>query len=100
MPVHKTAAFQVREDSVTEALGAIRTFVDRVKESEPGTLQYTSVQATGDPTKFLHFFIFEDEAGERVHASSDHVNEFTEVLYPLVEGGGVVFIDYKFVAST
>ena len=38
MPVHKTAAFQVREDSVTEALGAIRTFVDRVKESEPGTL--------------------------------------------------------------
>ena len=100
MPVYKTAAFQVREDGVTEALEVIRTFVGQVKESEPGTLQYTSVQAASDPTRFLHFFIFEDEAAERVHASSDHVNEFTDVLYPLVEGGGVVFTDYRIVAST
>ena len=78
----------------------IRTFVSHVDDNEPGTLRYTSVQSTSDATRFLHFFIFEDEAAERKHATSDNVKEFTDVLYPLVDGDAVVFTDYWLVAST
>ena len=100
MVVYKTAVFRVTEDGVTDALAAIRRFVGDIKDNEPGTLQYTSVQSANDPTSFLHFFIFEDEAAERKHSTSDNVNRFTDVLYPLVNGDGVGFTDYQLVAST
>ena len=100
MTVYKTAVFRVREDGVGEALGAIRRFVEHVKDSEPGTLQYISVQSTTEPTRFLHFFIFEDETAEQKHATSDHVRKFTDILYPLVNGDAVEFTDYHLVAST
>ena len=100
MTVYKTAAFRIREDGVAEALEAIQGFVDNVKDKEPGTLQYISVQSTSDPTRFLHFFIFEDEAAERIHATSDYVNKFTDTLYPLLDGDAVEFTDYRLVASS
>ena len=100
MPIYKTARFRVREDGLPDSLEAIRRFVEHVKHNEPGTLEYTSVQSTSDPTSFLHFFVFEDDDAERNHATSDQVRRFTDVLYPLVDGDGVVFTDYRLVAST
>ncbi len=44
LAVYKTAVFRVTEDGVTDALAAIRRFVGDIKDNEPGTLQYTSVQ--------------------------------------------------------
>ena len=46
MPIYKTARFRVREDGLTDSLEAIRRFVEHVKDNEPGTLEYTSVQST------------------------------------------------------
>ena len=50
--------------------------------NEPGTKLYLSLQDQADPTRFLHVMIFEDEVAEDLHANSEAVKRFTDVLYP------------------
>ena len=100
MAVYKTARFRVRDEGVEATLEAIAEFVDYIKASEPGTLQYTSVQQSDGTNGFLHFFTFEDKAAEERHASSDGVKRFTDVLYPLLDEDGVTFTEYGLVATT
>ena len=100
MPVYKTARFRVRRAGLDQALAAVQIFVCYVKANEPGTLQYTSVQRADDPTQFLHFFTFESEAAQNVHSTSEGVKNFTDVLYPLLDGEQVEFTDHVLVAST
>jgi quinol monooxygenase YgiN len=94
-----TARWQCRlgaEETVEEAL---RQFVASVKENEPHTHLYTALQHEADPTRFMTYFIFEDEAAQTFHRSTDWVKRFTEVIYPEnVEP--VVFTEYRLVAST
>jgi quinol monooxygenase YgiN len=52
-----------------------------------------------DPTKFLHFFIFEDKAAHAAHASSNAVKRFEAAYRPELLGGDVVFTDYELVAA-
>ena len=99
MPIYKTAQFQIRPVGLEKAKQAIRDFVAYVKQHEPQTQLYTSMQEAEDETRFLHFFIFEDAAAEERHRTSDGVNRFVELLYPETVDG-VVFTDYTVLAST
>jgi quinol monooxygenase YgiN len=99
MPIYVTARFQVRPEARERCEEAIREFVAYIKEHEPGTLLYTSVHEQDDPTRFLHFFIFQDETAREKHRTSDGVRRFTEVLYPETIAG-VEFTEYTVVAST
>ena len=76
-----SASFEVRPEELEACLDAIHTFVDRVRQ-EPGTRSYVSLRSSGEPTRFLHRFAFEDEAARDAHASSEAVREFTAALYP------------------
>jgi len=100
MAIHQTAQFQVKQDALEECEAAIRRFVEYVRANEPKTLLYLSLQDQADPTRFLHYFVFEDQAARERHSSSNAVNQFTGELYPtLVES--VVFTDYiEFASST
>ncbi len=99
MAIHQTARFKVKPESLQKCEQAIRNFVQYVKDNEPGTLLYTSVQEKDDPTSFLHYFIFQDEAARNIHANSDDVNRFTSILYPETVAG-VEFTEYTVVDST
>lgn len=92
-----TAAFRIREGELEAALEAIRSFVAAVAD-EPGTLVYRSLHDQEDPQRFLHMFEFADEAARDVHASSDAVETFTSVLYPLCEEP-VVFAAWEVAAA-
>jgi quinol monooxygenase YgiN len=82
-----TASFQVWPNSLEICKGAISEFIDYVKENEPGTRLYSSLQSEEDDTVFLHYFIFDDEVARDLHRNSAGVNKFTDTLYPeLVEG--------------
>jgi quinol monooxygenase YgiN len=52
-----------------------------------------------DPTRFVHFFIFENEAAHTAHSRSDAVKRFEAAYRPELAGGDVVFTDYELVAS-
>ncbi len=100
MTIFQTAHFTVKPESLEKCKAAIQEFIDYVKANEPGTLRYTSLQESGDPHKFMHFFIFQDEAAQEIHRSSPGVTKFTGILYPELASNGVTFTEYAFFAST
>ena len=99
MTVHSTARFSIKPEALDRAVEAIGEFVERIRENEPRTLLYLSLQEKENPTRFLHVMAFEDEQAERHHTGTEWVKSFTDVLYP--ETIGVVeFTGYTRVAST
>jgi quinol monooxygenase YgiN len=99
MPIYQTAHYQVRADAVDRVLDAIRTFVDYVAANEPGSRLYAAWQQDDDPTRFVHLFIFEDEAAHEAHGRSAAVRAFEAVYQPELTAGPVVFTDYQQVAT-
>ena len=98
MTIHQTAYFVVRDDALEICEKAIREFIEYVRENEPDTLLYTSLQENDDHNHFLHYFIFRDENARDLHANSDAVNRFTSLLYPNLVAP-VEFTEYHVFAS-
>jgi quinol monooxygenase YgiN len=99
VPIYQTAHYQVQKAAVDDVKRAIEEFVAYVAEHEPGTRMYTSWQQQDDPTRFVHLFIFEDDAAHKDHGGSDAVRRFEDVYQPQLVGGPVVFTDYVMIAS-
>jgi len=99
MPIHQIATYQVKATAVDKVKRAIDTFVQYVRTHEPGTRVYLAWQQKDDPTRFVHFFIFEDEAAQLAHSKSDAVKQFQSVYSPELVGGRVVFTNYEAVAE-
>jgi quinol monooxygenase YgiN len=99
MPIHTVARYRVRPSGVDKVRQAIADFVLHVRANEPGTRLYVAWQQQDDPTRFVHFFIFEDEAAHAAHASSAAVKRFEATYGPELVEGNVVFTDYELVAA-
>ncbi|MEW5988620.1 MAG: antibiotic biosynthesis monooxygenase family protein [Chloroflexota bacterium] len=100
MTIYMTARFTIRPEAAEKCQAAIQEFTEYIQVNEPGTLLYTSVQETADPTHYLHFFIFTDEAARDLHRKSEGVMRFTSKLYPELTSNGVEFKEYRLVATT
>jgi quinol monooxygenase YgiN len=99
VPIYQTAHYRVNEAAVDRVKGAIEEFVRYVEENEPRTRLYSAWQQQDDPTRFVHLFIFEDEAAHQVHGGSSAVKRFESVYRPELAEGPVVFTDYLLVAT-
>jgi quinol monooxygenase YgiN len=99
MAVYTIAQYRVKAQAVDKVRKAIEEFVRYVKANEPRTRLYVAWQQKEDPTRFVHFFIFEDEAAHEAHGRSDAVKRFESVYSPELVGGDVVFTDYDMVAT-
>jgi len=99
MPIYQTAHYQVQADAVSAVVAAIEEFVTYLTESEPGVVMYKAWQQADDPTRFVHLFIFADEAAHETHGGSEAVRRFESVYQPVLVGGPVVFTDYMLIAS-
>jgi quinol monooxygenase YgiN len=99
MPIYTIAEYQVRASGVEKVKEAIREFVPYIKAQEPGTRMYLAWQRKDDPTRFVHFFIFENGAGLDAHSKSEAVKRFEAAYRPELSGGEVVFTDYEMIAS-
>jgi len=52
----------------------------------------------GEPTRFVHIFIFRDAEAGRIHSESAAVKKFSSILYPECLAPAE-FIDYRYVIS-
>ena len=100
MSIYKTAHFQVKAAALAVCQQAVREFIAYVQANEPGTSLYLALQEQEDPTRFLHYFIFDDAEAEERHRTSDGVKRFTATLYPELESGRVMFVDHMLLATT
>jgi len=80
--IRELARYQVRPESLQRCLAAIGEFVAYVRGHERGTLRYEVWQERGEPTRFVHLFIFADAAAKRRHSESAEVKRFASILYP------------------
>jgi len=99
MPIFQTAHYRVEASAVQQVRDAIGRFVDYVRDHEPGTQMYSAWQQVDDPTRFVHLFIFADEAAQVAHGESPAVREFEAAYGPHLSEGPVRFTDYGQVAS-
>jgi len=99
MRIYQTGGYQVKPSGVEKVTKAIKDFIPYVQEKEPGTQMYLAWQQKDEPTRFLHFFIFEDAVAQSRHGQSEAVKRFESVYSPELVGGDVVFIDYEMVAG-
>ena len=97
--LYQTGSYQVKKSGVEKVKKAIAEFVDHVKANEPGSIMYLAWQQQSDPTKFVHLFIFADEAAQERHGKSEAVAKFESVYTPELVGGEVVFTDYEMIAG-
>jgi len=93
------AEYRVRPSGVEKVKRAIEEFVPYVQANEPGTRMYIAWQQSDDPSRFVHFFIFEDEAAETAHSESAAVKRFEAAYGPELEGGDVVFTRFEMIAT-
>lgn len=99
MPIQTIAEYRVRPEGVENVKRAIEEFVPYVTANEPGTRMYLAWQKQDDPTSFVHFFIFENEAAHQAHSRSDAVKRFEAAYRPELLNDGVAFTDYHEIAS-
>ena len=99
MAIQQTATYQVKAQAVEKVKQAIEEFVRYVKANEPGTQMYVAWQQQDEPTRFIHLFIFRDEAAQTIHSESEAVRRFEAVYSPELVGGPVVFTDFDAVAT-
>jgi quinol monooxygenase YgiN len=99
MPIYQTGRYRVKPSAVNKVKEAIREFVAHVQANEPGTQMYLAWQEKNDPTRFLHLFIFADEAAEARHGQSEAVKRFESVYSPELIDGEVVFTDYELICG-
>lgn len=85
--------------AVNKVKRAIREFVAYVQANEPGTQMYLAWQEKNDPTRFLHLFIFADEASQNRHGQSEAVKRFELIYSPELVGGEVAFTDYELISG-
>ncbi len=98
MAIHKTARFQVRSEALEKCKEAIRIFIQHIHANEPDTQVYISLRQKDDPTQFIHYMVFKDDAAEKKHTGSEAVKKFVEALYPNCVAP-VEFTDYDVFAS-
>jgi len=75
--------FQVKEESLDAAKKIIKELIANVREKEPGTLLYKSLQMKNDPTSFIHFIIFADDNAHMHHRGAEYVLKFVKQIYEL-----------------
>ena len=99
MAIYTIAEYSIRPDGIEKVKKAIEEFVTYLKANEPTTRLYAAWQQKDDPTRFVHFFIFQDEAAHKTHSHSAAVKRFEAAYGPELAGGDVVFTDYNLIAT-
>ena len=66
--------------------GAAGELIAYVKESEPGTLTYVLHRSTADPTEYVYYEVYTDQAALAAHGGSAAMQKFFGAIGALLAG--------------
>jgi quinol monooxygenase YgiN len=76
MPIALLAKLKVQPGKEAEFEGAAKEMIATVKTAEPGTLAYILHKNTKDPTEFIYYEVYQDQAAFDAHGKTDHMRAF------------------------
>lgn len=79
----RTLRYEVRKESLAQAVDATRAFVDEVGRKEGAVASYKAYQSKDAPTRFLHVASFRVASGVDYHHKTAWRKRFLETVTPL-----------------
>ena len=80
------ARLKVKAGSEAAFQQAADKMIAHVKANEPGTLTYILNRSTADPTAFVFYEVYADQAALATHGSSAPMQEFFGAVGTLLDG--------------
>ena len=80
------ATLKVKAGSEATFRQAAEKMIAHVKANEPGTLTYLLNRSTSDPTKFVFYEVYQDQAAFTAHGGSEPMQQFFGAVGTLLDG--------------
>lgn len=81
--LHRLLTYEVRKESLPQAVALAQAFIDEVTRKEGGTARYVAFQETAQPTRFVHHMTFRVQSAEDYHLKTAWRKRFVEALQPM-----------------
>ena len=79
------ARFRLRDGKESEALKAMHTMAEQVRDGEAGCLAYLCHRSFAEPSEIVWYEVYEDDAALAAHSSSEHMQAFRQRLPETVD---------------
>jgi len=86
MPITVIAKLKTKAGSEKQFEEAARKMIDTVRSAESGTLQYILHRGVKDPTEFVYYEVYSDQAALDLHGKTDHMKAFGGAIGALLDG--------------
>jgi len=86
MSITLLAKLKVQPGKDAEFAAAAKEMIATVKALEPGTLAYTLHQNAKDPTEFIYYEVYQDQAAFDAHGKTDHMKAFGGKIGAILAG--------------
>ncbi len=79
------ARFRIRDGKESEALKAMHTMAEQVRDGEPGCLAYLCHRSFAEPSEIVWYEVYENDAALAAHGGSEHMQAFRQRLPETVD---------------
>lgn len=86
MPKTLIAKLKVKPGSEAAFEEAAKEMIATVRSAEPGTLTYVLHKSEKDPTEFIYYEVYQDQAAFDSHGKTDHMKAFGGKIGALLAG--------------
>jgi len=80
------ATLKVKPGQEDALVAGMQKMIAHVKANEPGTLTYLLYRSTADPTKFVVYEVYTDQAAFAAHGASEPMQEFFRLAGGILDG--------------
>jgi quinol monooxygenase YgiN len=86
MPITVIAKLKVQPGKEAEFEAAGKEMIATVKSAEPGTLTYILHKNIKNPTEFIYYEVYQDQAAFESHGKTDHMKKFGGKIATVLDG--------------
>jgi quinol monooxygenase YgiN len=86
MAVTVIAKLKVKAGSEKQFEDAARAMIEKVRSAEPGTQTYILHRSVKEPTTFVYYEVYQDQAAFDAHGKTPHMAEFGGKIGALLDG--------------